>query len=73
MQRYLVMSFVLVLLAAVASAYAWQSPEEMPELVGVLKHAKPNPDIFEATEVEEPAADDARQVADGGLRQPIES
>ena len=59
MQRYLVMSFVLVLLAAVVSAYAWQSPVETAELVGVLKHAKPNPDIFKATEAEEPAADDS--------------
>lgn len=59
MQRYLVMSFVLVLLAAAASAYAWQIPEETTELVGVLKHAKPNPDVFEATEGEEPVADDS--------------
>jgi hypothetical protein len=59
MQRYLVMSFVLILLTAVVSAYAWQSPEETTELVGVLKHAKPNPEIFKATEVEEPAADDS--------------
>jgi hypothetical protein len=72
MQRYLVMSFVLVLLAAVASAYAWQSPEEMPELVGVLKHAKPNPDIFEATEVEEPAADDAPETVTINLTPPSE-
>ena len=52
MQRYLVMSFALVLLAAAASAYAWQVPEESAELVGVLKHAKPNPEILD--QVNEP-------------------
>jgi hypothetical protein len=44
MQRYLVASFVLILLAAATSAYAWQSPDETTPQVGVLKHAKPSLD-----------------------------
>ncbi|MFN2188095.1 MAG: hypothetical protein ACK2T3_04975 [Candidatus Promineifilaceae bacterium] len=72
MQRYLIMSTLLVLLAAVATAYAWQTPEESVEQVAVLKHAKPNPTIF-TTEVEdEPVLDDAPETVNLNLTPPSE-
>ena len=58
MQRYMAMSLVLVLMAAVASAYAWQAPVETTEQVSVLKHAKPNPQIYSPVEEAAPASEE---------------
>jgi hypothetical protein len=57
MQRYFAISVALVLLTAAASAYAWQAPEETAELVGVLKHAKPNSGDLDSSQDQEPAAE----------------
>jgi len=59
MQRYFVMSLAIILLAAAVSAYAWQAPEETPELVGVLKHAKPNPGALESSQEQEQVLEEA--------------
>ena len=59
MQRYLVVSFVLILMTAAASAYAWQSPEETVPLVGVLQHAKPNLGTFDAAAKQEETVEEA--------------
>ena len=74
MQRYMVMSTVLVLLVAVATAYAWQTPEDTVQQVGVLKHAKPNPELFngEMDEKAPEAAADSPEVAALSLTPPTE-
>ncbi len=59
MQRYMVASLVLILLTAVASAYAWQAPEEVTPLVGILKHAKPNLEVNDAAPQQETVADES--------------
>jgi hypothetical protein len=59
MQRYLVASLVLILLTAAVSAYAWQVPEEITPLVGILKHAKPNLELIDDAPKQESMADDS--------------
>jgi hypothetical protein len=59
MQRYLVASLVLILLTAAASAYAWQAPDETTPLVGILKHAKPNLEVMDASPKQESVDDDS--------------
>lgn len=57
MQRYLVASLVLTLLTVAASAYAWQTPEDAPPQVALLKHAKPSLEVVEAAQQPEPLLD----------------
>ena len=59
MQRYLVVSFVLILMTVAASAYAWQDPEETVALVGVLKHAKPSLGTFDTAPEQESIVEEA--------------
>lgn len=56
LQKYFVASLALILLTAAASAYAWQTPKEVTPLVGVLKHAKPNPEAVDTAPEQESAA-----------------
>lgn len=55
MQRYMVASIVLILLTVATSAYAWQAPQQTPDHVSLLNHAKPaldNVDLAGDREVE---------------------
>lgn len=72
MQRYLVASLVLILMTAAASAYAWQAPEEITPLVGILKHAKPNLEVMATASKQESAADESPEAVTINLTPSLE-
>ncbi len=52
MQRYLLVTLVLILVTVVTTAYAWQSPQQAPSQIARLRYAKPSTTV--AVNVEEP-------------------